>query len=41
MVTWKKEEVLVFVFLILDYNKDGFITAEDLTNLIGTKKDSS
>lgn len=41
MATWKKEEVLVFVFLILDYNKDGYITPEDLTSLIGTKKDSS
>lgn len=37
LVMLKREEVLVFCFLIIDQNKDGLITAEDLISLLGIK----
>lgn len=39
LLKFTAEEILVFVFFIMDQNCDGLITPEDLVNFIGAKND--
>jgi Ca2+-binding EF-hand superfamily protein len=37
MTSLKREEMLVFCFLLIDQNRDGLVTIEDLMNLLGIR----
>lgn len=41
MLKYKQEEVLLFVFVIMDQNRDGLITPEDLTSFLNTYNEAT
>ena len=41
LLKMKREELYLFVFLIIDQNKDGLISASDLIEILGIKNTAS
>lgn len=37
LTSLKREEMLVFCFLLIDQNRDGLVTIDDLMNLLGIR----